>query len=93
MDLAIGIAIGSSMQVALLLLPFVVILGWIIDQPMSLHFQPFETIVLFISTYLAYMVVQDGRSNYLEGAMLLGIYVMISLLFFLCPDSGLVASP
>ena len=73
MDLAIGVAIGSSMQIALLVTPFLVILGWIIDEKMSLYFQTFETVVFFVSTYLVYYVVQDGKSNYLEGAMLLGM--------------------
>lgn len=86
MDLAIGVAIGSSMQIALLVTPFMVILGWIIGQPMSLHFQTFETVIFFISTYLTYHVVQDGKSNYLEGAMLLGIYVIIALSFYVYPD-------
>lgn len=58
MDLAIGVAIGSSMQIALLVTPFLVILGWIIDQPMTLHFETFETIVFFLSVlvvnYLVY---------------------------------------
>jgi Ca2+:H+ antiporter len=48
MDLAIGVAIGSSLQIALLVTPFLVILGWIIDQPMTLHFQTFETVVFFL---------------------------------------------
>ncbi len=49
MDLAMGVAIGSSMQIALLVTPFLVILGWIIDVPMSLHFETFETMVFFLS--------------------------------------------
>ena len=49
MDLAIGVAIGSSMQIALLVTPFLVILGWIIGQPMTLHFETFETVVFFLS--------------------------------------------
>jgi Ca2+:H+ antiporter len=49
MNLAIGVAIGSSMQIALLVTPFLVILGWIIDQPMTLHFETFETVVFFLS--------------------------------------------
>jgi Ca2+:H+ antiporter len=88
MDLAIGVAIGSSMQIALLVTPFLVILGWIIGQPMSLYFQTFETVVFFVSTYLTYYVVQDGKSNYLEGAMLLGIYIIIALSFYVYPDSA-----
>ena len=49
MDLAIGVAIGSSMQIALLVTPFLVILGWIIGQDMTLHFETFETVVFFLS--------------------------------------------
>lgn len=49
MDLAIGVAIGSSMQIALLVTPFLVILGWIIGEDMTLHFKTFETVVFFLS--------------------------------------------
>lgn len=89
MDLAIGVAIGSSMQIALLVTPFLVILGWIIDQPMTLHFESFETVVFFLSVLITNYLIsvrtnsaqsiahtdmsQDGKSNYLEGAMLLGM--------------------
>lgn len=89
MDLAIGVAIGSSMQIALLVTPFLVILGWIIDQPMTLRFESFETVVFFLSVLITNYLIsvrksltysiahtntsQDGKSNYLEGAMLLGM--------------------
>lgn len=69
MDLAMGVAIGSSMQIALLVTPFLVILGWIIDVPMTLHFETFETVVFFLSVLVVTYVIQDGKSNYLEGAM------------------------
>lgn len=69
MDLAMGVAIGSSMQIALLVTPFLVILGWAIDQPMTLYFQTFETVVFFLSVLVVTYVIQDGKSNYLEGAM------------------------
>jgi Ca2+:H+ antiporter len=69
MDLAMGVAIGSSMQIALLVTPFLVILGWIIGQPMTLHFETFETVVFFVSVLVVTYVIVDGKSNYLEGAM------------------------
>jgi len=72
MDLALGVAIGSSMQIALFVTPFLVILGWIIGQPMTLHFQAFETVVFFLSVTVVNSLIQDGKSNYLEGAMCLG---------------------
>jgi Ca2+:H+ antiporter len=80
MDLAINVAIGSSMQIALFVTPFLVILGWIIHQPMTLHFQGFETIVFFISVLIVNYLIQDGKSNYLEGAMCLGIYAIIAVI-------------
>lgn len=52
MDLAIGVAIGSSMQIALLVTPFLVILGWIIGEDMTLHFKTFETVVFFLSVLI-----------------------------------------
>ena len=57
MDLAIGVAIGSSMQIALLVTPFLVILGWIMDKPMTLHFETFETVVFFLSVLITSYVI------------------------------------
>ncbi|KAI4207163.1 MAG: hypothetical protein LQ346_000741 [Caloplaca aetnensis] len=86
MDLAIGVAIGSSMQIALLVTPFLVVLGWIIDQPMTLHFEIFETVVFFLAVLVTNYLISDGKSNYLEGAMLLGMYIIIALAFYVYPD-------
>ena len=77
MNLAIGVAIGSSMQIALLVTPFLVILGWIIGRDMTLHFETFETVVFFLSVLVVNYLIQDGKSNYLEGAMLIGTYVLL----------------
>lgn len=62
MDLAIGVAIGSSMQIALLVTPFLVILGWIIDRPMTLHFETFETVVFFLSVFVTNYLLAVGWS-------------------------------
>ncbi|TVY75960.1 Vacuolar calcium ion transporter [Lachnellula suecica] len=88
MDLAMGVAIGSSMQIALLVTPFLVILGWIMDIDMTLHFETFETVVFFLSVLVVTYVIQDGKSNYLEGAMLLGLYIIIALAFLVYPDDA-----
>lgn len=88
MDLAINVAIGSSMQIALFVTPFLVILGWIMHQPMTLHFQGFETMVFFISVLIVNYLIQDGKSNYLEGAMCIGIYAIIALAFYIYPDDA-----
>lgn len=88
MDLAMGVAIGSSLQIALLVTPFLVVLGWIMDKPMTLHFETFETVVFFLSVLVVTYVIQDGKSNYLEGAMLLGMYIIIALAFLVYPDDA-----
>ena len=87
MDLAIGVAVGSSIQIALFVTPVIVLLGWILSKDMSLYFSLFETISLFVSAFIVNFLVLDGRSNYLEGALLIAAYVIIALAAFFFPDS------
>lgn len=87
MDLAIGVAVGSSIQIALLLTPFMVILGWIMNKEMTLYFTLFETVCLFVSAFIVNFLVLDGRSNYLEGALLCAVYIIIAVVAFFYPDS------
>lgn len=87
MDLAIGVAVGSSLQIAIFVTPFMVIIGWIIDVPMSLYFSTFETAIMFVSVFITNLVVLDGESNWLEGAMLLSTYLIAALAFFYYPDT------
>ncbi|KAF5525134.1 Vacuolar calcium ion transporter [Colletotrichum aenigma] len=90
MDLAMGVAIGSSIQIALLVTPFLVILGWaVLDKPMTLRFETFETVAFAFSVLVVTYTVQDGKSNYLEGAMLLGLYIIIALAFYVSPSDAL----
>ena len=86
MDLAIGVAVGSSIQIALFVTPVIVLLGWILNKDMSLYFSLFETISLFVSAFIVNFLVLDGRSNYLEGALLIAAYVIIALAAFFYPD-------
>ncbi|KAJ5678327.1 Vacuolar calcium ion transporter [Penicillium maclennaniae] len=88
MDLAIGVAIGSSLQIALFVTPFLVILGWIMNIEMTLHFQTFETVAFFISGLVVTLLIQDGKSNYLEGGMCLGMYMILALAFYVYPDDA-----
>jgi Ca2+:H+ antiporter len=69
MDLAIGVAIGSSLQIALFVTPFLVVLGWIMDRSMTLHFETFETVAFFLAALVVTLLIQDGKSNYLEGVL------------------------
>ncbi|KAK6460531.1 Ca2+/H+ antiporter [Scheffersomyces coipomensis] len=86
MDLAIGVAVGSSLQIAIFVTPFMVLVGWILDVPMSLYFSTFETAILFVSVFISNLVILDGESNYLEGVMLVSTYLIVALAFFYYPD-------
>lgn len=82
MDLTIGIAVGSSIQIAVFVIPLLVLVGWAIHQPLTLYFADFETICLFVSVLLVNLLVQDGRSNYMEGVMLVTLYLVIGAAFW-----------
>lgn len=88
MDLAIGVAIGSSMQIALLVIPFTVVLGWILNNElMNLAFNGFQVTVLFVTVLLVNYLIQDGESHWLEGILLQTLYLIIALAaWFYPPD-------
>ncbi|KAI9288668.1 Sodium/calcium exchanger protein-domain-containing protein [Umbelopsis sp. AD052] len=88
MDLALGVAVGSSMQIALLVTPLMVIIGWIIGQPMSLYFNLFETAVMVIAVLMVNYLIMDGKSNWLEGLMLFCVYIIIAIAIFYYPESA-----
>lgn len=72
-EVVIGVCCGSSIQIALLVIPVLVVAGWIIGQPLSLFFGNLETISLFVSVLLVHFLIQDGKSNYMEGVMLVSL--------------------
>ena len=76
MDLAIGVAVGSSMQISLLVLPLMVIIGWIIHADMTLVFDNFQIAILFVAVILVNYLTNDGRSNWLEGVLLMSLYLI-----------------
>ncbi|KAH7371711.1 Sodium/calcium exchanger protein-domain-containing protein [Pyrenochaeta sp. MPI-SDFR-AT-0127] len=86
MDLSIGIAVGSSIQIAIFITPVIVILGWIMNKEMTLYFNIFETVALFVTVLVVNFLVLDGRSNYLEGSLLIAAYIIIALASFFYPD-------
>ncbi|KAI9488248.1 Sodium/calcium exchanger protein-domain-containing protein [Zychaea mexicana] len=85
MNLCIGVALSSSLQIGLLVSPVLVIAGWFIGQPMTLFFEDFETVILFASVLIVNYLIQDARSNWLEGALLLAAYAIIAMAFFFHP--------
>ncbi|SAL95909.1 hypothetical protein [Absidia glauca] len=88
MDLALGVAVGSSMQIALLVTPLMVIIGWGINVDMSLYFNIYETAVMFIAVVMVNYLIMDGKSNWLEGLMLFAIYIIIAISFYYYPDNA-----
>ena len=82
MDLAIGVALGSSIQIAIFVIPFMVIVSWILHLPFYLtYFEPFITTMLTLSVIHAFFVSSDGNSNWLLGVLLIATYVLIALLY------------
>ncbi|WRT63738.1 calcium/proton exchanger [Kwoniella shivajii] len=79
LNLSMSIAVGSSIQVSLCLLPILVLVGWAIGQPMLLFFDNFETITLVVSLLLVNFAISDGRTNYLEGFVMMMAYLSIAL--------------
>lgn len=76
MDLAIGVAVGSSMQVALLLIPLLVVIGWIMgNDGMTLSFDGFQVAVMFVAVLLVNYLIGDGKSHWLEGMLLQCLYM------------------
>ena len=73
MNAAFGYSIRSSTQVALFVMPSMVLLGWAIDQPMTLCFELFESVVFFLSVLVVNRLNRNGRSNYLKGLLCLGM--------------------
>ena len=85
MELALGIALGSSMQIALFVAPLLVFLSLLAGHPMSLVFNLFELAALIATVLIAALIALDGESNWLEGAQLLIVYVILALAFFYLP--------
>jgi Ca2+:H+ antiporter len=85
MDLAYHIAVGSSMQIALFVAPVLVFLSYAIGKPMNLLFTTFEVITVGLAVLIVSLVAVDGESNWMEGVMLLAVYVIFAIAFFFLP--------
>lgn len=85
MQLAINIAKDSSVQIALLVAPVLVIMSWVIGRPMNLVFNPFELFGIGLATFAVTFVSLDGESNWFEGLLLLALYVIVGLTTYFVP--------
>jgi Ca2+:H+ antiporter len=87
MELSMGIAIGSSLQIALFVAPLLVILSYFFGpRPMDLVFTPAEVLAVFLSVLITGQVASDGKSNWLEGVQLLAVYLILAVVFYFLPD-------
>jgi Ca2+:H+ antiporter len=86
LDLTVGIAMGSSIQIALFVAPVLVFAsGFIAPKPLELSFSRAEIGILFLSVLVGAIVVSDGRSNWYKGVQLILVYAMIAILFYFLP--------
>lgn len=85
MDLSVSVAVGSSLQIALFVAPVLVLVGWLMGQPMDLDFNPFELVAVAVSVLIANSISSDGQSNWLEGMLLLAAYIVLGLAFYFHP--------
>jgi Ca2+:H+ antiporter len=82
MDLSLGIAVGSGLQIALFVTPVLVGVSILLGQPMTLVFNSYELAALIGAGLIAALISVDGESNWLEGAQLLALYLMLGIAFF-----------
>jgi Ca2+:H+ antiporter len=85
MDLSVSVAMGSSLLVALLVAPVLVLIGQAIGQPMDLNFNLFEVVAVTVAVAIANLISLDGRSNWLEGILLLATYTVLGAAFYFHP--------
>lgn len=85
MDLAVAVAMGSSLQIAMFVAPILVLVGQFMGQPMNLDFNPFEVLAVAIAVLITNSISTDGNSNWLEGALLLITYAVLGAAFYFHP--------
>lgn len=81
MDLALGVAVGSSIQIAVFAVPAAVVAGWIMGQDFTLMFDPFAVVVLTVSVVHANFATATAQSHWLNGVALITAYVLIAVVF------------
>jgi len=87
--LSLGIAVGSSTQIALMVLPFLVLIGWMINEDLTLDFGSYESLTMFLTVVLVTFVIQSERSYWMLGVILISAYIIISIGFWVHQDENL----
>jgi Ca2+:H+ antiporter len=86
MDLSLGIALGSSSQIALFVAPVLLFASYLFGHPMDLEFTAPEVIAVVVSIFIVEQICSDGESNWIEGVQLLSVYAILAILFYFLPD-------
>ncbi|KAK4938527.1 hypothetical protein LTR10_021059 [Elasticomyces elasticus] len=84
-DLAIGVSVGSSIQMSLFVTPFVVLAGWAMNKEMTMYFGLFEIVALFATTFLVNSLILSSKTNALEGSILCACYFIMGVGAYLFP--------
>jgi Ca2+:H+ antiporter len=93
MDLSLGIAVGSSVQIALFVAPVLVFASYFIGpRPMDLVFSPAEVLAMGLAIAITGQIAGDGESNWLEGVQLLSVYIILGLVFYFLPEIKEIAA-
>lgn len=91
LTLSSAVAIGSTIQLSLFVIPLICIVAWITGYPLGMLFDPFESVALYLAIHTMNYVVADGRSNWMEGTILICFYVIIAIAFWFYPGSNLAS--
>ncbi len=86
MGLSLGIAVGSSLQIALFVAPVLVFFSHLFGRPMDLEFTLPEVVAVIVAVHLIFQINGDGETNWLEGVQLLSVYLILGILFFYLPE-------
>ncbi len=86
MDLSLGIALGSSLQIALFVAPILIFASYLFGKPMNLEFTVPEVVAVIASIIIVQQICSDGESNWIEGVQLLSVYAILGILFYFLPD-------
>jgi Ca2+:H+ antiporter len=85
LDLSLGIAIGSSLQIALFVAPLLVFVSYSLGSPMDMEFTLPEVVAVIVAVQIVAQISNDGETNWLEGVQLLSVYLILAVLFYFLP--------
>lgn len=92
LELSVSVAVGSTIQTVLFVIPLMVLSAWAMEKPLSLLFDPFMSLVLYLSVQTMGFVVADGKSNWMEGVILISFYIIVAVSYWFYPGSTFASS-